>query len=95
MECLLEKISTCYNNPDLSSTTKINQHVSSGYSIFTNCSLDKSYNSHYGGEDCMKRFCKDLKDHAKRIVDFKRKFITPLIKMKKIAMTKKILVIFA
>ena len=82
LECLLEKISTCYNNPDLSSTTKINQHVPSGYSIFTNCSFDKSYNnlSHYRGEDCMKRFCKDLKDHAKRIVDFKRKFITPLTK---------------
>ena len=49
LECLLEKISTCYNNPDLSSTTKINQHVPSGYSIFTNCSFDKSYNnlSHY------------------------------------------------
>ena len=28
----------------------------------------------------MKRFCKDLKDHAKRIVDFKRKFITSLTK---------------
>ena len=28
----------------------------------------------------MKRFCKDLKDHAKRIVDFKRKSITPLTK---------------
>ena len=28
----------------------------------------------------MKRFCKDLKDHAKRIVGFKRKFITPLTK---------------
>ena len=28
----------------------------------------------------MKRFCKDLKDHATRIVDFKRKFITPLTK---------------
>ena len=85
MECLLEKISTCYNNPNLSSTTKINQHVPSGYSIFTDCSFHKSYNnslyiSHYRGEDCMKRFCKDLKDHAKRIVDFKRKFITPLTK---------------
>ena len=28
----------------------------------------------------MKRFCKDLKDHATRIVDFKRKFIAPLTK---------------
>ena len=67
LECLLEKISTCYNNPNLLSTTKINQYVPSGYSIFTNCSFDKSYN-------------RDLKDHATRIVDFKRKFITPLTK---------------
>ena len=27
LECLLKKIDTCYNNPDLSSTTKINQHI--------------------------------------------------------------------
>ena len=31
LECLLKKIDTCYNNPDLSSTTKINQHRPSGY----------------------------------------------------------------
>ena len=82
LECLLEKISTCYNNPNLSSTSKINQHVPSGYSIFTNCSFDESYNnlSHYRGQDCMRRFCKHLKDNATRIVDFKRKFITPLTK---------------
>ena len=42
LECILKKISTCYNNPDLSSTTKINQHVRSGYSIFPNCTFDKS-----------------------------------------------------
>ena len=98
LECLPEKISTCYNNPNLSSTTKINQHVPSGYSIFTNCSFDKSNNnlSHYRGEDCMKRFCKDLKDHATRIVDFKRKFITPLTKDEEDSYDKKkILVIFA
>ena len=64
LECILKKISTCYNSPDLSSTTKINQHIPSGYSIYTNCSFDKSNNklSYYRGEDCMKRFCKDLKD---------------------------------
>ena len=79
-----KKKSTCYNNPDLSSTTKINQHVPSGYSIFTNCTFDKSYNklSYYRGEDCMKRFCKDLRDHATRIIDFK-KFIIPLTKDEK------------
>ena len=30
------------NNPDLSSTTKINQHIPSEYSIYTNSSFDKS-----------------------------------------------------
>ena len=69
-------------NPDLLSTTKINQHIPSGYSIYTNCSFDKSNNklSYYRGEDCMKRFCKDLKDHATKIIDFKKKTMIPLTK---------------
>ena len=82
LECLLKKIDTCYNNPDLSSTTKINQHIPSGYSIYNNCSFDKANNklSYYRGEDCMKRFCKDLKDHATKIIDFKKKTMIPLTK---------------
>ena len=82
LECLLKKIDTCQNNPDLSSTTKINQHIPSGYSIYTSCSFDKSNNklSYYRGEDCMRRFCKDLKDHATKIIDFKKKNVTPLTK---------------
>ena len=82
LECLLKKMDTCYNNPDLSSTTKINQHIPSGYSIYTNCSFDKSNNklSYYRGEDCMKRFCKDLKVHATKIIDFKKKTMIPLTK---------------
>ena len=82
LECLLKKIDTCYNNPDSSSTTKIDQQIPSGYSIYTNCSFDKSNNklSYYRGEDCMKRFCKDLKDHATKIIDFKKKPMIPLTK---------------
>ena len=85
LECILKKISTCYNSPDLSSTTKINQHMPSGYSIYTNCSFNKSNNklSYYRGEDCMKRFCKDLKDHAIKIIDFKKKDMIPLTKEEK------------
>ena len=41
LECLLEKMSTCINNPNESFTTKINKHTPSGYSIFTHCSFDK------------------------------------------------------
>ena len=82
LECLLKKIDTCQNNPDLSSTTKINQHIPSGYSIHTSCSFDNSNNklSYYRGEDCMKRLCKDLKDHATKIIDFKKKTMIPLTK---------------
>ena len=61
LECLLEKMSTCYNKPEESSTTKINKQTPSGYSIFTHCSFDKSKNklNYYRGEDCMTKFCKD------------------------------------
>ena len=61
LECLLEKMSTCQNDPNKSSTTKINKHMPSGYSIFTNCSFDESKNKicYYRGDDCMKKFCKD------------------------------------
>ena len=31
LESLLEKMSTCYNNPKKSSTAKINRHTPSGY----------------------------------------------------------------
>ena len=31
LECLLEKMNTYHNNPEISSTTKINKHAPSGY----------------------------------------------------------------
>ena len=34
-ECLLEQMNTCHNNPEKSSTTKINKHTPCGYSFFT------------------------------------------------------------
>ena len=40
IESLLEKISIFHDNPKKSSTTKINKHTPSGYSLFTHCSFD-------------------------------------------------------
>ena len=37
LERLLEKMNTCHNNPEKSSTTKINNHTPSGYLLFTYC----------------------------------------------------------
>ena len=60
---LLEKSSACRNNPKKSSTTKLNKHTSSGYLLFTNCSVDATKNKldYYRGENCMKKFCIDLR----------------------------------
>ena len=86
LECLLEKISTCQNNPNESSTTEINKHTPSGYSLFTHCSFDKSKNKldYYRGKDCMKKFCKDLITHATKIINYEKKKMIPLTIKEKI-----------
>ena len=80
LECLLEKMSTCQNNPNKSSTTEINKHKPSGYSLFTHCSFDESKNklNYYRGDDCMKKFCKDLREHATKIINYEKKNMIPL-----------------
>ena len=72
---MLEKISICQNNPNKSSATTINKHTPSGYSIFTNCSFDESKNKigYYRGDDCMKKFCKDLRKHSIKIINYEKK----------------------
>ena len=86
LECLLEKMSTCINNPNESSTTKINKHVPSGYSNFTHCSFDESKNklNYYRGKDCMKKFSKDLRTHAMKIINYEKKKMIPLTTEEKI-----------
>ena len=80
LESLLEKIRTCHNNPNESSAIKINKHTPSGCSIFTHCSFSSTKNSlsHYIGQDCMKKFCKDSKEHALKVIYCDIKEITPL-----------------
>ena len=34
-ESLIEKINMCHSSPEKSSTTKIDKHTTSGYSLFT------------------------------------------------------------
>ena len=35
LECLVEKIDSCKNNPGNSSTIKVGKHIPSGFSMFT------------------------------------------------------------
>ena len=40
LDCLLEKMSTCRNNPEKSQATKISKHTAPGISLFTCCLFD-------------------------------------------------------
>ena len=80
LECLLEKISTCQNNPNESSATEINEYAPLGYLLFMHSSLNKSKNKldYYRGKDCMKKSCKDLRTHATKIINYEKKKMIPL-----------------
>ena len=69
--------------------TKVSDHISSGHiscfirpyfigpfsSIFTISSIKDIENTHdlYRVRDCMKNFCKSLREHAMKIINFKKK----------------------
>ena len=54
---------------------KKTKYTPSGYSLFTNCSFDSAENKFhcYKGEDCMERLCKDLREHAMKIINYEKK----------------------
>ena len=76
----LKKMHSCQNNPEKSYTEKKTKHTPFVYSLFTNCSFHstelhsaKHKIDCYKGEDCMERVCKDLRDHAMKIIDYEKK----------------------
>ena len=68
-------MNTCHNNPEKSSTTKINKRTTSGYSLFTQYSFDTTKNKldYYRGKNCMKNFCLDLREYATKIINYEKK----------------------
>ena len=74
LECIIEKIDGCKNNPENSSTTKVSKHIPSGFSMST-ISFRSIENKHdvYTKNDCMKKFCEFFKEHAMKIINFKKK----------------------
>ena len=63
-------MSFCHNNLEKSSSKKY-EHTPPGYSMFAHYSFHatKSKLDCYRGEDCIERFCKDLKEHATKIIN--------------------------
>ena len=79
-ESLPIKQQSCRNNPNDSYTERKAIHEACDYSLDLVKSFDSKQNKHsfYGGKDCTKKFSKDLKEHATKIINFKEKDMIPL-----------------
>ena len=55
-------------------------HTPSGHSLFTQSSFHSTKHmlDCYRGKGCLERFCKDLKEHATKIIDYEKKEMIPL-----------------
>ena len=75
LEGIIERIDGCKNNTGNSSTIKVTEHIPSGFSMSTILSFRIIENKHdvYRGKDCMKKFCESLREHAMKIITFKKK----------------------
>ena len=56
------------------------KHDPSGWAMFTKCSFDATKNKidYYRGIDCIKMLCKNIKDHALKIINYEKKEMIPL-----------------
>ena len=70
LECLIEKIHKCKNNPKNSFTTKLGERFPSGFSMSTMSSFKSIENKHdvYRCKDCVKKFCESLREHTMKII---------------------------
>ena len=73
---LLEKMHSCQNNLEKFHSEKKNEAYTFWPFIFTNCSFDEAKNKLdcYRRKGCMERFCKDLKEHAMKIIGYEKKW---------------------
>ena len=71
LECLIEKIDWCKNNPENSSTAKVCDRIPSGFWMSTILSFKGIENKHdvCRGKDCMRKFCESLREHVMKIIN--------------------------
>ena len=77
LECIIENIHKCKNNPEISSTANVSKHIPSGFSMSTISPFRRMENEYdlQRGKDCMKKFCESLRQHAMKVINFKNKKI--------------------
>ena len=78
LERFIEKIDGCKNNIESSSTKKVGESIPSGFLMSTTSSFGSIENKHdlSRGKNCMKKFCKSLREHTIKIINFKKKKMT-------------------
>ncbi|XP_041675515.1 uncharacterized protein LOC121530461 [Drosophila eugracilis] len=66
IEAVLENYEICLNNPATSATTKVQKHSACAVSFYIAHKYDPTLNElwTYEGEDCIKQFCKTLKERT-------------------------------
>ena len=59
-------------------------HSACSHPLFTKCSFGSNRNKHdyCRGKDCMKNFCKDIREHVMKITNFAKLKMLPLIEKK-------------
>ena len=77
---MIKKLDECKDNPEKSSTTKVGEHVPCRYSMSAVWVFDNIENKDdvYRGKNCMKKFCKSLREHTIKIINFEKKKMLPL-----------------
>ena len=67
-------IDGCRSNPENSFTIQLEKHILAGFSMSTISSFKNIEDKHnvYRGKDCMKKFCESFREHAIKIVIFKK-----------------------
>ena len=82
LECMIERTDECKNNPENFCTTKVSEHILSGFSMSTITLLRsiENKNDKHVGKNYMKKFCEFLREHAMKIINSKKKQIKLLIK---------------
>ena len=75
LECLLEKILSCQDNPENSCTEKKAKHKPSGYAWSSICSFHDTKNKYhfYREKDCIEKFCKNLKELGTEMINFRKR----------------------
>ena len=77
---MLKKEQSCQNNPKNSYTERKAKHKPSGYSLSLICSFDETKNRRkfYRRKDCVENFCRDSKELATEIINYKEEEMTTL-----------------